>query len=84
MVDTSDCMVAYTVDSDSFFIASDQTRHTMKLVRDRLHVEYDIKLKEYWVIKAWSNKLREIGSLFDRPRSGRLTEWEMKSMMVNL
>ena len=73
MVDTSDYMVEYRADAASFYIASGQTRHTMKLVRDRLH---DIEPKEYCVIKAWSNKLREIHSLFDRPRSRRLTEWE--------
>ena len=31
--------------------------------------------------KAWSNKLPETGSLFDRPRSGRPTEREMRLMM---
>ena len=82
MVDTSDYMVEYGVHATSFYIASDQTRHTMKLVRDRLHVKYDIEPKEYRIIKAWTNKLREIGSLLDRPRSGRLTEWEMRSMMI--
>ena len=35
MVDTSDYMVEYKVHAASFYIASDQTRHTMKLVRDR-------------------------------------------------
>ena len=84
MVDTSDYMVEYKVHAASFYIASDQTRHTMKLVRDRLHVEYDVEPKEYCVIKAWSNKLPEIGSLFDRPRSRTLTEWKMRSMMINL
>ena len=56
----------------------------MKLVKDRLHVEYDVELKEYHIIKAWSNELQEIGSLLDRPRSRTLTEWEMRSMMVNI
>ena len=65
MVDTSGYMVEYRVDAASFYIASGRTRHTTKLVRDRLHVEYDIEPKEYRVIKAWSNKLREIGSLFN-------------------
>ena len=54
----------------------------MKFVGDRLHVYYDIVLKGYCIIKAWSNKLREIGSLFDRPRNGRLIEREMLSMMI--
>ena len=76
-------MVEYKVHAASFYIASGETRHTIKLVRDRLHVEYDVEPKEYRVIKAWSNKLREISSLFDRPRSRILTEWEMRSMIVN-
>ena len=59
----------------SFYIASDQTRHAMKLVRDRLRVKYDIEPPEHHVIKSWSNKLLESGSLFDRPRTGRSTEW---------
>ena len=36
MVDTSDHTVEYRVHAASFYIASDQTRHAMKLVRDRL------------------------------------------------
>ena len=50
-------MVEYKVHAASLYIASGQTRHTMKLVRDRLHVEYDVELKEYCIIKTWSNKL---------------------------
>ena len=74
MVDTSDYTIEYRVHAASFYIASDQTRHAMKLVRDRLHVKYDIEPPEHCIIKAWSNKLLETGSLFDRPRSGRSTE----------
>ena len=33
-------------------------------------MEYDIEPPEHCVIKAWSNKLLETGSLFDKPRSG--------------
>ena len=77
-------MVEYRVNAASFYIASDQSIHAMKLVRDRLHVEYDIEPPEHCIIKAWSNKLQETGRLFDRPRSGRPTKWEMQSMMVNL
>ena len=75
MVDTSDYTVEYRVHAALFYIASDQTRPAMKLVRDRLRVKYDIESKEYRIIKAWSNRLWEIGSLFDRQRSGRQTEW---------
>ena len=81
MVDTSDYTAEYRAHAASFFIASDRTRHDMKLVRDRLCVQYDIEPPEQRVIKAWSNKLLETGSLFDRPRSGRLTERKMQSMM---
>ena len=74
MVDTSDYTVEYRVYAASLYIASDQTRHAMKLVRDRLRAEYHIEPPEHRVIKAWSNKLLETGSLFDRPRSGRPTK----------
>ena len=43
----------------------------MKLVRDKLRVRYDIEPPKQRTIKAWSNKLLETGSLFDKPRSGR-------------
>ena len=76
MVDTSDYTVEYRVHAALFYIASDQTRLAMKLVRDKLRVKYDIEPPEYRIIKAWSNKLRETGSLFDRQRSGSPTEWE--------
>ena len=81
MVDTSDYTVEYRVHAASFYIASDQTRHAMKLVRDRLRAKYDIDPPEHHVIMAWSNKLLETGSLFDRPRSERPTEREMRSMV---
>ena len=71
MVDTSDYMVEYRVHATSFCIVSDQTRHAIKLVRDRLRAKYDIEPPEHCVIKAWSNKLLETGSLFDRPKSGK-------------
>ena len=75
MVDTSDYMIEYRVHTVSFYIEGDQTRHAMKLVRDRLHVKCDIEPLEHRVIKAWSNKLLETSSLFDKPRSERQTEW---------
>ena len=81
MVDSSDYTVEYRVHAASFFIASEQTRHAMKLVRDRLRVQYDIEPPEHRIIKAWSIKLLETGSLLDRPRSGRPTERKMQSMM---
>ena len=81
MIDSSDYTVEYRVHATSFFIASEQTRHAMKLVRDRLRVQYDIEPPEHRIIKAWSNKLLETGCLFDRPRSGRPTERKMQSMM---
>ena len=52
MVDTSDFTVQYRVHGASFYIASDQTRHAMKLVRDRLRVKYDIKPPEHRIFKA--------------------------------
>ena len=73
MVDTSDYMIEYRVHTVSFYIEGDQTRHAMKLVRDRLHVKCDIEPLEHRVIKAWSNKLLETSSLFDKPRSERQT-----------
>ena len=81
MIDTSDYTVEYRVHAASFYIASDQTRHAIKLGRDRLRVKYDIEPPEHRVIKAWSNKLLETGSLFHRPMSGRPTEREMQSMI---
>ena len=81
MIDSSDYTVAYRVYAASVFIASEQTRHAMKLVRDRLRVQYDIEPPEHRIIKAWSIKLLKSGSLFDRPRSGRPTERKMQSMM---
>ena len=81
MIDSSDYTVEYRVHAASFFIASEQTRHAMKLVRDRLRVQYDIEPPEHRIIKAWSTKLLETGSLFDRPRSGRPTKQKMKSLM---
>ena len=74
MIDTSDYTVEYKVHTASFYITSDQSIHAIKLARDRLRVRYDIEPPEYRVIKAWSNKLLETGSLFDRPRSGRSTK----------
>ena len=81
MIDSSDYTVEYRVNAASFFIASDQTRHAMKLVRDRLRVKYSIEPPEYRIIKALSTKLLETGSLFGRPRSGRPTKRKMQSMM---
>ena len=81
MIDTSDYTVEYRVRAASFFIASDQTRHAVKLVRDKLRVQFDIEPPEHRIIKAWSNKLLETGSLFDKPRSGRPTERKVQSMM---
>ena len=81
MIDSSDYTVEYRVHAASFFIASEQTRHAMKLVRDRLRVQYDIEPPEHRIIKAWSTKLLTSGSLFDRPRSGRPTEQKMQSIM---
>ena len=57
MVDTSDYTIKYRVHAASYYIASDQTRHAMKLVRDRLLAKYDIEPPEHRVIKAWSNNL---------------------------
>ena len=74
MADTIDYTVEHRVHAASFFIASDQTRHVMKLVRDKLRVECNIEPPEHCVIKAVSNKLQETGSLFDRLRSGTPTE----------
>ena len=81
MIDSSDYTVEYRVHAASFFIASEQTRHAMKLVRDRLRVQYDIEPPEHRIIKAWSTKLLETGSLLDRPRNRRPTERKMQSMM---
>ena len=81
MIDSSDYTVEYRVHAASFFIAREQTRHAMKLVRDRLRVQYDIEPSEHCIIKAWSTKLLKTGNLFDRPRSGRPTERKMQSMM---
>ena len=81
MINTSNYTIEYRVHAASFFIASDQTRHAMKLVTDKLRVQYNIEPPEHRVIKAWSNKLLETGSLFDRPRSGRPTERKMQSMV---
>ena len=74
MADISYYTVEYRVHVASFYIASDQTRHVMKLVRNILRAKYDIEAPEHRVIKVWSNKLLETSSLFDRPRSGRPTE----------
>ena len=52
MVNTSDHTVEYRVYAALFYIASDQTRHAMKLVRDRLRAKYDIEPPEHRVIKA--------------------------------
>ena len=81
MIDSSDYTVEYRVHAASFFIASEQTRHAMKLVRDRLRVQYHIEPPEHRIIKAWSTKLLETGSLFDRPRGGKPTKQKMKSLM---
>ena len=81
MIDSSDYTIEYRVHAASFFIASEQTRHAMKLVRDRLRVQYDIEPPEHRIIKTWSTKLLETGSLFDRPRGGRPTKQKMKSLM---
>ena len=81
MIDSSDYTVDYRVYATSFFIASEQTRHAMKLVRDRLRVQFDIEPPEHRITKAWSTKLLETGSLFDRPRGGRPTKQKMKSLM---
>ena len=81
MIDSSNFTVEYRVHAASFFIASEQTRHAMKLVRDRLRVQYDIEPPEPRIIKVWSTKLLETGSLIDRPRSGRPTKWKMQSKM---
>ena len=81
MIDSSDYTVEYRVHAASFFIASEQTRHAMKLVRDSLRVQFDVEPPEHRIIKTWSTKLLETGSLFDRPRGGRPTKQKMKSLM---
>ena len=81
MIDSSDYTVEYGVHAASFFIASELTKHGMKLVRDRLRVPYDIEPPEHRIIKVWSTKLLETSSLFDRQRSGRPTERKMQSIM---
>ena len=81
MIVSSDYTVEYSLHAASFFIASEQTRHAMKLVRDRLRVLHVIEPPEHRIIKAWSTKLLETGSLFDRSRSGRPTEQKMQSKM---
>ena len=81
MIDSSDYTIEYRVHAATFFIANKQTRHAIKLVRDRLRVQYDIEPPEHRIIKAWNNKLLETGSLFDRPKSGRPTALKMQSMM---
>ena len=52
MVDTSDYTAKYTVHAASFYIASDQTRHAMKLVKERLRTKYDTVSPENRIIKA--------------------------------
>ena len=52
MIDSSDYTVEYRVHAASFFIASEQTRHAMKLVRDRLRVQFDIEPPEHRIIKV--------------------------------
>ena len=74
MVDSSENLIKYRVVASSYYIASDQTRHAMKLVRDQLRDRYQCEPPEHRVIKAWSTKLLETGSLIDKQRSGRLTE----------
>ena len=74
MIDTSEYTIDYRIHATSFYIASDQTRHAMKLVRDRLRDKYHCEPPEHRIIKVWSSKLLETGSLFDKHRSGRPTE----------
>ena len=81
MIDSSDYTVEYRVHAASCFIASEQTRHAMKLVRDRLREQFNVEPPEHRIIKAWSTKLLETSSLFDRPRGGRPTKQKMKSLM---
>ena len=81
MVDTSDYMVKYRVHAALFCIATDQSRHAMKLVRDRLRAKYDIEPPDYRVIKACSDKLLETGSLFDKQGVNDQLNGEMRSMM---
>ena len=45
-IDTSDYTIKYRVHALSLYIASDQTKHAMKLVRDRLRVKYAIEPPE--------------------------------------
>ena len=47
MVDTSDYTVEYRVCAASCYIVSDQTRHAIKHVRDRLRAKYDIEPPEH-------------------------------------
>lgn len=72
--DISTYTIQYRVNAAAFYISSDKSRHAMKLVRDRLREMYDVEPPEHRIIKLWSEKLLETGSIFDRPRCGRPTE----------
>ena len=73
MVNTSDYMV--NIEFTLLRFTSQVTKLDMPLsLLDRLCAKCDIEPPEHCIVKAWSNKFLETGSLFDRSRSGRPTE----------
>lgn len=72
--DISDYSIEFRIFAAAWWQESDQSRHAMKLVRDKLRDRYDEEPPEARVIKQWASKLFETGSICDRQRSGRPNE----------
>lgn len=83
MSDVSKYSIEYRVLSSVWWRESDQSRHAMKLIHDKLREKYGIEPPRGKIIKMWPEKLFQTGSVLDLPRSaGRSLSRENKVEVV--
>lgn len=82
MSDVSKYSIEYRVLSSVWWRESDQSRHAMKLIHDKLREKYGIEPPRGKIIKMWAEKLFQTGSVLDLPRSGRSLSRENKVEVV--
>lgn len=72
--DISDYTIEYRLLAAVWYYDSEQDRSAMINVRKKLRDRFGIDPPEHRVIKNWSSKLFETGSIMDKERSGRPNE----------
>lgn len=74
MSDISQYSIEYRVLASAWWHESDQSRHAMQEVRNKLRDKYDHEPPDPRYIRVWAEKLFTTGSVLDQSRSGRPTE----------